>query len=77
MVGSKGKTRVLICKTGRILKHLAAMGVIKEAGPDTYQPTNFAKTLTIQKYSDGFPCMYVATLIYFRPPCSPIRSNLS
>lgn len=43
--------------TGRILKHLGAMGVIYEVGPDTYQPTNFAKTLTIQKYGDAFPCM--------------------
>ncbi|CRG86000.1 Demethylsterigmatocystin 6-O-methyltransferase [Talaromyces islandicus] len=41
----------------RILKHLGAMGVINETGPDTYKPTNFAKTLTIQKYADGFPCM--------------------
>ncbi|KAL1983736.1 hypothetical protein VTN96DRAFT_9992 [Rasamsonia emersonii] len=41
----------------RILKHLAAMGVIYERGPDVYAATNFAKTLTIQKYGDGFPCM--------------------
>ncbi|GAM39457.1 hypothetical protein TCE0_034r11023 [Talaromyces pinophilus] len=41
----------------RILKHLGAMGAIYEVGPDTYQPTNFAKTLTIQKYGDAFPCM--------------------
>lgn len=42
---------------GRILKHLAAMGVLYERGPDLYAATNFAKTLTIQKYGDGFPCM--------------------
>ncbi|EED19714.1 O-methyltransferase, putative [Talaromyces stipitatus ATCC 10500] len=41
----------------RVLKHLGAMGAIYEIGPDTYKPSNFAKTLTIQKYADGFPCM--------------------
>lgn len=35
------------------------MGAIYEVGPNTYQPTNFAKTLTIQKYADSFPCMWV------------------
>jgi hypothetical protein len=32
-------------------------GIIYETGADTYKPTNFAKTFTIQKYADGFPCM--------------------
>ncbi|CAL5873011.1 uncharacterized protein PFLUO_LOCUS7280 [Penicillium psychrofluorescens] len=41
----------------RILKHLGAMGVITETGPDTYQATSFAKVMTIQKYADGFPSL--------------------
>ncbi|PYI28156.1 S-adenosyl-L-methionine-dependent methyltransferase [Aspergillus indologenus CBS 114.80] len=42
---------------GRIMKHLAAMGVLLETGKDTYQPTGFSKTLTEEKYSDAFPLM--------------------
>uniref|UniRef100_A0A093VUY4 Demethylsterigmatocystin 6-O-methyltransferase n=2 Tax=Talaromyces marneffei PM1 TaxID=1077442 RepID=A0A093VUY4_TALMA len=63
--GDKPKTAVELAEaTGaepvflsRILKHLGAMGAIYEVGPDTYQPTNFAKTLTIQRYADAYPCM--------------------
>lgn len=44
------------------MKHLAAMGVIKETGPDEYVPTNLSRTLASPKYADGFPCMYVHML---------------
>ena len=37
----------------RMLKHLAAMGVVHEAGPDAYQPTSFSKALTVPVYRDG------------------------
>ncbi|KAL2815093.1 S-adenosyl-L-methionine-dependent methyltransferase [Aspergillus granulosus] len=42
---------------GRIMKHLAAMGVITETGSDEYRPTGFSKVLTVDKYSDAFPLM--------------------
>lgn len=41
----------------RILKHLAAMGVITETGPDVYRRTGFSTSLISQRYSDGYPCM--------------------
>ncbi|OJJ78945.1 uncharacterized protein ASPGLDRAFT_70426 [Aspergillus glaucus CBS 516.65] len=41
----------------RLLKHLAAMGVIGEAGPDLYCRTGFTIALCSEKYSDGFPLM--------------------
>jgi hypothetical protein len=43
---------------GRIMKHLAAMGVITETGSDEYRATGFSKVLTVEKYSDAFPLMY-------------------
>ncbi|KAL4746853.1 hypothetical protein BDW72DRAFT_183937 [Aspergillus terricola var. indicus] len=42
---------------GRLMKHLAAMGVITETGSDEYCPTSFSKVLTVEKYSDAFPLM--------------------
>ncbi|KAL2782642.1 S-adenosyl-L-methionine-dependent methyltransferase [Aspergillus keveii] len=42
---------------GRIMKHLAAMGVITETASDEYRPTGFSKVLTVDKYSDAFPLM--------------------
>ncbi|KAL2801702.1 hypothetical protein BJX63DRAFT_426569 [Aspergillus granulosus] len=39
----------------RIMKHLAAMGVITETGRDEYSATGFSKVLTVEKYSDAFP----------------------
>ncbi|KAL4982245.1 S-adenosyl-L-methionine-dependent methyltransferase [Aspergillus falconensis] len=42
---------------GRLMKHLAAMGVITETGCDEYCPTGFSKVLTVEKYSDAFPLM--------------------
>lgn len=50
------------------------MGVINETGPDTYTATNFAKTMTIEKYADGFPCMCVAIPHTLR--CVPLTSWL-
>lgn len=41
----------------RLMKHLAAMGVITETGCDEYCPTSFSKVLTVEKYSDAFPLM--------------------
>ncbi|PYI09277.1 o-methyltransferase [Aspergillus sclerotiicarbonarius CBS 121057] len=41
----------------RILKHLAAMGVITEAGPDEYRRTGFSISMGSPRYSDAYPCM--------------------
>ncbi|KAL3260276.1 hypothetical protein ABHI18_004719 [Aspergillus niger] len=41
----------------RILKHLAAMGVITETGPDEYRRTGFSIAMMSNRYSDSYPCM--------------------
>ncbi|PYI32237.1 o-methyltransferase [Aspergillus indologenus CBS 114.80] len=41
----------------RVLKHLAAMGVIKETGPDEYRRTGFSTAMQSPRYSDAYPCM--------------------
>ncbi|PYH44716.1 o-methyltransferase [Aspergillus saccharolyticus JOP 1030-1] len=41
----------------RILKHLTAMGVIKETGPDEYRRTGFSIAMQSPRYSDAYPCM--------------------
>ncbi|PYI23475.1 hypothetical protein BO99DRAFT_428767 [Aspergillus violaceofuscus CBS 115571] len=41
----------------RVLKHLAAMGVIKETGPDEYRRTGFSISMQSPRYSDAYPCM--------------------
>lgn len=44
----------------RILKHLCAMGVIYETGPNEYRRTGIASSLSLEQYSDAYPCMYVS-----------------
>jgi hypothetical protein len=39
----------------RFLRHLGAMGYVKETGPDEYKPTNFSNSLTIPIIGDGYP----------------------
>ncbi|KAL4881812.1 S-adenosyl-L-methionine-dependent methyltransferase [Aspergillus karnatakaensis] len=41
----------------RLLKHLAAMGVVAETGPDTYRRNGFSTSLSAKRYSDAYPCM--------------------
>ncbi|THC99181.1 hypothetical protein EYZ11_001356 [Aspergillus tanneri] len=41
----------------RILRHLAAMGVIKESGPDMYCRTGFSKAMTTPRFGDSYPCI--------------------
>ncbi|KAL5371007.1 hypothetical protein PMIN06_012789 [Paraphaeosphaeria minitans] len=41
---------------GRLLKHIGAMGYIKETDADTYAPTNFSNALTIPTIGDSYPC---------------------
>lgn len=43
--------------SARILKHLAAMGVITETGPDEYRRTGFSMSMMCNRYSDSYPCM--------------------
>jgi hypothetical protein len=42
---------------GRLMRHVSAMGYIKEIGPDTYETTNFGRAQTIPIIGDGYPCM--------------------
>jgi hypothetical protein len=39
------------------MKHIAAMGYIKETGNDEYAPTSFSNALTIPIIGDGYPCL--------------------
>ena len=48
------------------MKHLGTMGVIREVGSDVYCSTGFSKAMTIEIYSDGFPCMYVEYTLLVR-----------
>lgn len=41
----------------RLLRHIAAMGYVKEAGEDEYELNNFSKSLTIPIIGDGYPCV--------------------
>jgi hypothetical protein len=50
----------LLTHLGRLLKHIGAMGYIKETDADTYAPTNFSNALTIPIIGDGYPCLYVS-----------------
>lgn len=43
----------------RLLKHLSAVGVIDETGPDEYRRTGFSITLGVPRYSDAYACMLV------------------
>ncbi|RKU48828.1 hypothetical protein DL546_007021 [Coniochaeta pulveracea] len=44
----------LLC---RLMRHISAMGYIKEIGPDEYESTTFSKALTIPIIGDGYPCV--------------------
>lgn len=49
---------VLTICLGRLLKHLAAMGSIYEAGPNEYLPTPLSKALKEPMYRDGYHIMF-------------------
>lgn len=40
------------------------MGVIVETAPDTYRRNGFSTTLSMPRYGEPFPCMYVAVLYH-------------
>ncbi|GLB03880.1 hypothetical protein AtubIFM57258_009127 [Aspergillus tubingensis] len=70
----------------RIMKHLASMTVITEAGPDKYIATNLSVTLSVERYGDAFPALsgWLYPGIYaipaflkqngFRNPTDPTKS---
>lgn len=39
------------------MRHLGAMGYIKETSLDEYQPTNFSKSLSLPMIGDGYIAM--------------------
>ncbi|KAJ5474461.1 hypothetical protein N7475_004027 [Penicillium sp. IBT 31633x] len=47
---------------GRIMKHLATMGVFVETDMDEYGRNGLTTTLAIQRYSDAWPCINGCTL---------------
>lgn len=47
----------LISKPARILKHLSAVGVILETGPNEYLRTGLSTSLMSQRYNDAYQCM--------------------
>lgn len=50
--------------TGRLLKHLASMQVIKEVDVDCYELTKLARALTIPKFRDAIPFWCVRIKAY-------------
>ncbi|KAI9163892.1 O-methyltransferase mpaG [Paramyrothecium foliicola] len=46
---------------GRLLRHLGAMGYIKETGPNEYLPTNFSKALSVDMIGDAYIALPSAT----------------
>ncbi|KAJ6186227.1 hypothetical protein N7519_007528 [Penicillium mononematosum] len=47
---------------GRIMKHLATMGVFIETGMDEYGRNGLTTTLSIKRYNDAWPCINGCTL---------------
>ena len=45
----------VLLPSGRILQHLAAMGVIEEVDTDIYAPTDLSNALIEPKHRDPFP----------------------
>ncbi|KAJ0310946.1 hypothetical protein COL516b_001646 [Colletotrichum fioriniae] len=45
----------------RLMRHLGAMGYIKETSLDEYQPTNFSKSLSLPMIGDGYIAMTSCT----------------
>lgn len=43
--------------TGRLLRHLGAMGYIEEMDEDEYRPTNFTQCLSLRVIGDGYPAV--------------------
>lgn len=43
--------------TGRLMRHLGAMGYITEVAVDTYQPTNYSRALSLPAIGNGYLAM--------------------
>lgn len=43
------------------MRHLAAMGYVKQVSANEYQPTNFTKSMSVPIIGDGYLAMYVCT----------------
>jgi DNA-binding IclR family transcriptional regulator len=41
----------------RLMRHLGAMGYLKETGENEYQPTNYTKSMSIPIIGDGYLAM--------------------
>jgi hypothetical protein len=53
---------------GRMLRHLAAMGTVRETGPDTFAPTPTSKAFAEQAYQDS--------ILYIMENFSPVHQAL-
>lgn len=40
-----------------MMKHFAAMGYLEEVSKDTYNLTNFSRSLSVPIIGDPYPCM--------------------
>ncbi|KAK2035863.1 S-adenosyl-L-methionine-dependent methyltransferase [Colletotrichum somersetense] len=58
LAASLGVDPVLL---GRLMRHLGAMGYIKETGLDEYQPTNFSKSMSLPMIGHGYIAMTSCT----------------
>jgi hypothetical protein len=52
---------ILTCigKLARLMRHLGAMGLVKEVGADEYQTTNFTKAMCLDIISGAYIALYV------------------
>ncbi|CAH0057914.1 unnamed protein product [Clonostachys solani] len=58
LASTLGVDRVLLA---RLMRHLGAMGYLKEVGVNEYQPTNFTKSMSIPIIGDGYLAMTSCT----------------
>ncbi|KAK2613239.1 hypothetical protein N8I77_000163 [Diaporthe amygdali] len=72
LAGKAGADEVLI---SRMMKHLAAMNVVGESGPDTYILLPFSRSLTEPRYRNGIICNQDLTAAAFLYEPKYLRDN--
>ncbi|KAF7542596.1 hypothetical protein G7Z17_g11439 [Cylindrodendrum hubeiense] len=53
----KGLWAYLAEREGRLLRHISSMGYLKEVGANTYELTNFTRSMSIPVIGAGYPCI--------------------
>ena len=53
------KTDIILA---RLMRHLAAVGYLKELAPDTYERTHFTKALSVPMIGETYPVVLVSSI---------------